>query len=384
MKLVPLGDLVEKVGTWNPTKSQSDEFVYVDLSSVDNEAKAITKPTRTVGSEAPSRARQLLCTGDVLVSTVRPNLNAVAIVPTEIDGSTGSTGFTVLRPTDRLDRQFLFHWVRSPAFVKDMVRKATGASYPAVSDKIVKGSMVPLPPVDEQRRIATILDQADAIRTKRRQILTHLDTLTQSIFHDVFDALSRTVELGDSLTFVTSGGRGWAKYYSETGDRFIRSLDVRMGSIADRDPVYVHAPDNAEARRTKTRTGDVLLTITGSRIGRAAALPDSVAGAYVSQHVAILRPDPDRLRSVFLAAMLGLPHLGQRLIAAAQYGQTKPGLNFEQIRAFALPRPDLNAQDKLAERVGHISSQRAVIQRAVAADDELLASLQSRAFRGEL
>ena len=91
---------------------------------------------------------------------------------------------------------------------------------------------------------------------------------------------------------MTSGGRGWAKHYSDEGDRFIQSLDVQMGSISARDPVFVVPPDNAEARRTRTAVGDVLLTITGSRIGRVAALPAALAGSFVSQHVAILRPDP--------------------------------------------------------------------------------------------
>jgi type I restriction enzyme, S subunit len=316
--------------------------------------------------------------GDIVLS-IRASIGAKVWADGEYCLGRGVAG---LRPKTELDSNYLWHWLAHAE--PTLAAKGRGATFLQVNRRDIGELDLELPPVHEQRRIAMILDQADAIRTKRRQILTHLDILTQSIFHDMFDAVSSTVELGDSLTFVTSGGRGWAKYYSETGARFIQSLDVRMGSIADRDPVYVQAPDNAEARRTQTRVGDVLLTITGSRIGRTAALPDSVAGAYVSQHVAILRPDPDRLRSEFLAAMLGLPRLGQRLIAAVQYGQTKPGLNFEQIRAFALPRPDLNAQDEFTERVGQISSQRAVIQRAAAADDELFASLQSRAFDGDL
>ncbi len=74
------------------------------------------------------------------------------------------------------------HWVRSPSFIDRMVREATGASYPAVSDKIVKSSHIPLPPLDEQRRIAAILDKADALRRKRKRALDLLDSLTQAVF----------------------------------------------------------------------------------------------------------------------------------------------------------------------------------------------------------
>src|SRR5690606_17508580 len=156
-------------------------------SAVDQDAKAVTGARKLACSEAPSRARQLVRAGDVLVSTVRPNLNGVALVPMELDGATASTGFCVLRPrAGQLDSRYLYHWVKSPRFVSDMARKATGASYPAVSDRIVWESKLPLPPLPEQRRIAEILDKADALRAKRRAALAHLDTLTQSIFLDMF------------------------------------------------------------------------------------------------------------------------------------------------------------------------------------------------------
>ncbi len=372
------------VTTWNPSRSPNEAFVYIDLSAVDNVAKAISAATTVIGDEAPSRARQLVAAGDVLVSTVRPNLNAVAVVPPELDGATASTGFTVLRPADNLDGRYLFQWVRSQAFIADMVRNATGASYPAVSDRIVKGSMIPAPGLEEQRRIAAILDHADDLRAKRRRTLAHLDALTQSIFDDTLSSSDPLVPLGDALTFVTSGGRGWAKYYAQVGARFIQSLDVQMGTISDREPVFVTPPGNAEARRTRTQIGDVLLTITGSRIGRVSALPSGLSGSYVSQHVAILRANPKCLRPEYLATMLGLPGLGQRLIAKTQYGQTKPGLNFEQIRGFELPRPGLERQDIFLDRKSRVEGIRGRILAGDAQAKALFASLQSRAFRGEL
>ncbi|MGN6364500.1 restriction endonuclease subunit S [Asticcacaulis taihuensis] len=172
--LTAIGGLIEKVETWNPIReTPDDEFAYIDLSSVDNLTKTITGNQSVVGSNAPSRARQRVNAGDILVSTVRPNLNGVARVPDNLDGATASTGFCVLRPkATKLDASYLFHWVQSSAFVDDMVRKATGASYPAVSDKIITQSEIPLPPLDEQKRIATILDQADALRRLRQRAST--------------------------------------------------------------------------------------------------------------------------------------------------------------------------------------------------------------------
>lgn len=243
---------------------------------------------------------------------------------------------------------------------------------------------IPLPPLPEQRRIAAILDSADALRGRRRQALAHLNELASAFFMDRFGSNVDLAPLGESLTFVTSGGRGWARYYAPEGDRFIQSLDVQMGSISAREPVFVEAPRNAEARRTRTRIGDVLLTITGSRIGRVATLPAALAGSFVSQHVAILRPDPEVMLPEFLSAVLALPSLGQRLIAGAQYGQTKPGLNFEQIRGFSLPRPPISEQERFVDSLQAVSNQRIAMNQAERGVDELFASLQARAFDGRL
>ena len=157
-----------------------------------------------------------------------------------------------------------------------------------------------------------------------------------------------------------------------------------MNEIAIESAAYVDPPDNAEARRTRTQPGDVLLTITGSRIGRAATLDEALAGAYISQHVAILRPEPGLIEPAFLSAFLCLPSGGQQQISRAQYGQTKPGLNFEQIRGFAIPFAALDRQREFVRRAARVQRLKIQHRTALTELDALFASLQSRAFRGEL
>ncbi len=221
--------------------------------------------------------------------------------------------------------------------------------------KLTKGQaekiLIPIPPLEEQRRIAAILDKADALRRKRKRAVGLLAEALEAFIELTIDqAVGARVQcLGECLKFMTTGGRNWSQYYAAAGSsRFIRSLDVQMNTISDEDATFVDAPDNAEARRTRTASGDVLLTVTGSRIGRVAALPDELASSYVSQHVAILRPKPERLRPRFLSYFLSSRN-GQRQIAKWQYGQTKPGLNFKQIEGFEIPR--MSVTNRLALRM---------------------------------
>ncbi|ROO61839.1 type I restriction enzyme S subunit [Micromonospora sp. Llam0] len=290
-------------------------------------------------------------------------------------------GVAGLTPAEEVDSRYLWHWLTWCA--PELSAKGKGATFKQVNRQDIGEMEVPVPGLAEQRRIADLLDRVDTLRAKRREAGAAVAGLAKGMFWEWLPLGTPEVALGEHLDFVTSGGRGWARYYSQVGHRFIRSLDVRMQEIDSGDAAYVDPPDNAEARRTRTKVGDVLLTITGSRIGRVAPLPRSLDGSFVSQHVAILRPSP-RLRPEFLSFFLGMEDGGQRQISQAQYGQTKPGLNFEQIRAFMMPVPSLDVQDDFCNRLNGLRDLKVVQRRALGELDALFASLQHRAFRGEL
>jgi len=183
-----IGDTTTKCQAWNPRKHGKGMLEYIDLSSIDKESKEIISTEEHRCAEAPSRARQLVETGDVLVATVRPNLNGVALIGDEHDGLTASTGYCVLRPNRGvLESAYLFHWVRSDVFVQRMVDVATGANYPAVSDAKVRASSMPLPPLDVQRRFATIVESVERQKALQRAHLAELDTLFASLQQRAFN-----------------------------------------------------------------------------------------------------------------------------------------------------------------------------------------------------
>ena len=180
-----IGKHTEKVDNWNPQDKLKDfTFNYIDLSSLDKHNKCIDLKLK--GSEAPSRARQKTLKGDVLISTVRPNLNGVAIISDNYENGTASTGYCVLRTKSTLNNRYLYYWLRTNTFIKHISNLATGASYPAVSDKIIKDTKIPLPPLPVQRKIAEVLDAADRIRQRNREVLKKYDQLAQSVFLEMF------------------------------------------------------------------------------------------------------------------------------------------------------------------------------------------------------
>lgn len=151
-----LGEVVES--TIEQGGPVSAEFTYIDIGSIDRETKRIVSPKVLPKSKAPSRAKQRLQTGDVLVSMTRPNLNAVALVSSEYDGAIGSTGFHVLRARDALPG-YLFYAVQTPDFVDAMCRKVQGALYPAVRPRDIEGYSMGLPDKTDQRRIVAEIEK---------------------------------------------------------------------------------------------------------------------------------------------------------------------------------------------------------------------------------
>jgi len=331
-----------------------------------------------------TEASKLSRDGDIVLG-IRASIGEKVVADGEYCLGRGVAG---LRALDTLDSRFLWHWLTHS--MPRLAAKAKGATFKQVNRDDIGELEIDLPPLPEQRRIAEVLDRAEALRAKRRAALAQLDSLTQSLFLDLFgdpatNPKGVSIEsLGNHLLFVTSGGRGWAEFYAPTGSRFIRSLDVQMNHIGRDDIAFVAAPDNAEARRTRVKAGDVLLTITGSRIGRVAPVPSDLDDSYISQHVAILRVDSKRIEPSFLSFFLSFEAGGQRQIAKAQYGQTKPGLNFEQIRRFQVPVPPIEQQREFARRVEAVEKLKTAQRASLAELDALFTTLQHRAFRGEL
>jgi type I restriction enzyme S subunit len=386
----PIGDLVDEVSTWNPSRESIGTFRYVDIGSIDQNAKAIQHSDQIPCTEAPSRARQIVKAGDVLVSTVRPNLNAVARVPDELDGATASTGFCVLRPrVNALDNKYLFHWVKTPRFVSEMVRLATGASYPAVSDAIVKRSLIPLPPLHEQRRIAAILEQADRLKVKRRLSFKILSKLRAAIFLNLFGDPNKNERGWQVRTLREVSEDVWdidhkmPKSVEGTGIPFISAKDLVEDGVSFDEVKMISAEDfRSLSRKGKPRRGDIIYSRIGVNLGKARVV-DVDFDFLASYSCCTVRPKTDLIHPAFLCHLLDSPFIlkqaqkGVRAIAV-------PDLGLGEIKNFRVIVPPFEIQSEFVRRIDELNTLHSQVAKSSRNLDRLSASLQYRAFQGEL
>jgi len=281
-----------------------------------------------------------------------------------------------------MEAKFLYWWLRCNR--QRIEAMGNGATFKEISKKITASISVSLPSLEEQKRIASILDTADELRTKRQQAIDQLDTLTQAIFHDMFGAERSALDVWPNVTLgdLTAATRpicyGVLKPgpFCEGGVPLVRIKDLVDGEIGAE--LHLISPQlDDEFRRSRLQGGEVLLSIQGT-IGRVALCPPELAGANISRTIALIAPD-DRVHRRYLAEWLR--SLRGRFETS---GSTRDSLNIGTIRKMMVPAPPPSLQQEFVEGVASLEETRAVHCRALSQLDTLSASLQQRAFRGDL
>jgi type I restriction enzyme S subunit len=278
------------------------------------------------------------------------------------------------------------HFLWSIGFSKTRAKR--WVSQAGIDQKELASFKLPLPTLPEQKRIVDILNQAEELRHLCQKRSPQFSTLRQIVFTHFFgryDELEKEKIPLECLTkFITSGSRDWSKYYSSSKNDaiFIRVQNIKEGKLDLSDIAYVLAPDNAESERARVQPFDLLISITGT-IGQVAIVPEDMGEAYISQHVALVRTD----RSVpveFIAEYLNHPAGGQLQIGRANYGQTKPGLNLQQITKLNIPIVRKEKQEKFLSTLKDIDS---LIEETIATEvllKDLQTNLLHEAFSGAL
>lgn len=287
----------------------------------------------------------------------------------------------------------------------EILNTAYGGAQPNISSQKMSVMTFPLPPLSEQQRIVERIEELftklDEAKERLQEVADSFAVRKAAILHKAFmgeltkqwrrengvsDESWEEKKGEDFFEYVTSGSRGWAKYYSDKGSIFVRMGNLNHGTIEldFSDIQYVELPDQVEGQRSKLQKNDILISITAD-VGMIGLVREDM-DAYINQHVALARPKND-LYAEFLAWYF-VSDVGLQQMQNKQRGATKIGLGLQDIRSIILKIPSLSEQHEIVRLIDDLLARERAAQQAaeqaLASIDLMKKSILARAFRGEL
>ena len=360
------------------------------ITGADITSPVVTNARSCITNEAiESSATNRVPAGTVLLVT-RTSVGKVATAGVDLCFSQDITALTP--DISRLHAPYLVEFLKTqePHFE----RQARGATIKGITRQVVGGLEIPLPPLVEQRRIAEVLDKAEALRAKRRAALAQLDSLTQSLFLDLFgDPDTKGWPMTDIAGVVNeddggirTGPFGSQLLHSEFTAEGIAVLGID-NAVANEfrwgERRFISEAKYRQLKRYTVRPGDVLITIMGT-CGRCAVVPDDIPPAINTKHLCCITLDSSKCLPIFLHAYFLRHPTALRYLSQTAKGAIMSGLNMGLIKGMPIPLPPVSLQREFARRVAAVEKLKTAQRAALAELDALFASLQHRAFRGEL
>lgn len=395
---VALGDVAEFIRgvTYKPAdlmdNFSEDSIVCMRTANVQkvlDESDLLSIPRGHVKSE-----EKILREGDLLVSTANSwNLvGKCCWVPTLSYAATVGGFIAALRgDKSKVDLRYLYHWFNSPdtqVDARNCGRQTTNISNMDIARCLAL--TIPLPPIPEQRRIAAILDKADALRAKRREAIAKLDQLLQSVFLEMFGgsttATTSVAELAPSAGAIRTGPFGSQLLHSEFVDHGIAVLGIDnavSNTFAWAKPRFITKEKYAQLARYRVNPGDVLITIMGT-CGRCAVVPDSVPVAINTKHLCCITLDATRCEPEFLHSYFLMHPVARSYLESRAKGAIMAGLNMGIIKELPVALPSIEEQRRFVAIKKSLERQRAQAVSQENRSDELFAALQQNAFAGTL
>lgn len=392
--MVPLKECARIVGGATPKSDVEDYWngdipwtTPKDISDLDGKFVSDT-PRKITALGLRNCSSELLPPNSVLFSSRAP-IGHVAIntVPMATN-----QGFKSMVPGPKLDASFLYWWLKCHR--SQLEQLGNGATFKEVSKAIVERIEIPLPPLAEQKRIAAILDQADDLRRKRQRALDRLDQLGQAIFMEMFEADLRNPNSIPLRELVEEFRYGTSNKSSDNGYPTLRIPNVVGGTIDITDLKTVPL-DNAEFKRLKLVDGDVLFVRTNGNpdyVGRSAVFTlaqlgiteaESSGWAYAS-YLIRARLKRQFLNPWFLQAYLSYPYGKKALRERSKTSAGQFNINTDGLGSIPIPNVPLTKQTLFSTALEQLQPFESQLSLASQHTEALFASLQHRAFRGEL
>ncbi|MFG0260834.1 MAG: restriction endonuclease subunit S [Novipirellula sp. JB048] len=390
---VVLDDLVTISGGGTPSKKKPEYFngTIPWVSPKDMKSWEITTSIDRITEEAVENSSVKLIDTDAVLLVIRSGVLKHSL-PVGINRVpiTVNQDMKALRCGDRILPEYLARYLQANA--RSILTKVRGTTADNIPTDSLRQLKIPLPPLSEQKRIAEILDRADALRSQRRAALALLDELTQSIFLDMFGDPVRNPmgwENTKTLAEVASVGSGITKG-RRTKDPvraipYMAVVNVQDKSLNLSVVKTINATDK-EIDRYRLKRNDLLLTEGGDadKLGRGTLWNDELPECIHQNHIFRVRLETRDVTPLFLNWLVGGPRGKSYFLRQAKQTTGIATINMTQLKAFPMLIPPLKLQNDFAKRIVRIEDMRSSQVRSLDELDQLFASLQQRAFRGEL
>ena len=396
MRLVPLADLLDQAdaGYWGVDPGEADRDVRV-IRNGDVGAEGTVRwerlPVRSLTEREVARAR--VQRGDIVLTTSGECGQAAYIDRTHPDGLCVTNFVRALRPRrESVEPRYLFWVINSKRFRDGLRPYIRGTTMQNLAFTAAAAAIkVPLPSLDEQRRIAAVLDRADALRARRSHTTVLVDELIGATFTQTFvQERAKQSEAIGSLAArtphsVRTGPFGSQLLHSEFVDEGIAVLGID-NAVTNRfawgRPRFITPSKFEQLRRYEVRPGDVLVTIMAT-CGRVAVVPDDIPLAINTKHLCCITLDRERcLPSYLWAAFRFDPSLRRQLGATAR-GAVMPGLNMTLIKEATVSLPPIDDQRRFDDFLRAAETHRRRLETSSSCLDSLFAALQQDVFRGQ-
>jgi type I restriction enzyme, S subunit len=358
-----------------------DGTLYVGLENIRSGGDLVDVAPVARGDLASTKFR--FTPDHVLYGKLRPYLAKVARPPFS---GICSTDILPILPGGDVDRDYLAQFLLRPESVAWATSRSTGANLPRISPSSLQQMRVPVPPIEDQRRIATLLDRAAEVRARRRATLALLDALAASVFHDVATQTERSggpaVALGDAVEMVTVGHVGpTTEYFCEDGVPFLRTGNVGALEIDRGDLKRITPEFHRRLKKSALRTGDVLVSRVISDAVRCAVVPADLDGANCA-NVIVIRPG-ERVSAEYLAYLIRSPQ-SQGEFLQRRVGSAQSVVNTRVLQSWRVRLPEPVLRQRFESVVAHIQAVRAIQRQSLTQMNAFVTSLQDRAFTGQL
>ena len=336
---------------------------------------------------------KLVAKGSLLIAMYGATVGEVSQLT--FDATTNQAICNILPDENICDVNYLYRFLE--ASKPYLLSRRVGGGQPNISQGIIKDLEIPLPPLSEQRRIASILDKADELRQKRQQAIGKLDQLLQATFIDMFgDPVSnpkkwKVKQLKDLSIKIHSGNtpKGGSENYVDEGIIFLRSQNVWKNKIILDDVAYIDSETHAKMAKSSIKHEDILMTKTGrintenSSLGRAAIYLGEDDSANINGHVYLIRLK-EGFNKYFILNILTLPDYYEYIRSVCVGGIDKRQLNKEHLENFPIILPPSELQQKYSEIVKSIETQKPILYKQLEVQENLFRALQKKAFSGTL